>query len=185
MNGNNISPASNNGAANNKKKRKFNIIDFFILVLIVALIASLVYALSPWSQLKKLWSTDEISFQYSVEFKNVDEQFIQLIENGDLVINSITKKEMGTVIDVDRSQKSYKLHYKENTDSEGKITIEGTPVELENQYDITVYIKSSAIYEQGKGYTVNGDRIAIGEELSLRFPQFERSGYCVSIATDS
>ena len=43
---NNVSP--NNKVVAKKGKKKFNIIDFFVLVLVVAIIAALVYSFSPW-----------------------------------------------------------------------------------------------------------------------------------------
>ncbi len=181
MNGNNVSPTTTGTVINKKKKRKFNVIDFFILLLIIVIIGAVIYAFSPWSQIKKLWSTDEITFQYAVELKNVDAQFIQLIQSGDSVVNSISKNSLGTVTNIDASQKSYELHYKEGVDG----TVQGVLIESADKYDIVVYITTTAQYEKDVGYTVNGTRVAVGEELALRFPQYAQNGYCISIATDS
>lgn len=183
---NNISPKGNAAVPNkqnkaNKKKRKFNIIDFFILFLIIAVVGLLIYAISPWSQLKKLWATNETSFQYAVEIRNVDSEFIDCIKNGDAVINSSTKNSLGTVnrIDVKASTQPYYVR------DEITGTVEYKPIDTPDKVDITVYVTATAQYEAGVGYTINGCRVAVGEELPLRFPQFAQSGYCVAIATDS
>ena len=173
---NNVSP----NTKSKKSKRKFNLIDFFIVIIILTLIAAVIYALSPLlSDIKKSWNTNEITLQYTVEFKNVDTQLKEKIESGDSVTNAVTKNAMGYVSEIEIT-KSEKLYYHEDT--EGNIT--GVMVENEDggQYDITVTIvSSSANFETDVGYSVNGTRIAIGEQLSLRFPDFSATGYCTSI----
>lgn len=180
MNTNNISP-SGNGTPAPQKKRKFNIIDFFILLLIVAIISVTVYAFSPWSQLKKLWSSDEISFQYAVEIRNVDAKYIDLIQQDQAVINATTKNAMGTVSRID-TKVSTELYY---TIDEEKNEVQGELLDIPDKFDITVYVTTPAQYEPGVGYTVNGCRVAVGEALDLRFPHFAQTGYCIAIATDS
>ena len=170
-----------NSSTSKKSRRKFNIIDFFILLVIVAVISALVYAFSPWSQLKALWQSNEISFQYAVEIRNVDYKNIDLIQNGDTVLNSVTKNAVGTVTGVDAVQKSSQLYYSQAEDD----TYQGVLVESQDKYDITVYITATAQYEAGVGYTVNGSRIAVGEILDLRFPQYADNGYCIAVATGS
>ncbi len=188
MNNNNISPAGN-GASATKKKRKFNVIDFFILLLIVALIAALIYAFSPWSHIKKLWTTNETHLQYVVELQNVDTQFVQMIEdcddNGVMVINSVTKNDLGRVSRVDDPQERYELHYKIEEGDVEAANPTPVPVKIKDKYDITVYITATAQYEPGVGYTVNGCRIAVGEQIPLRFPNFSQNGHCIDVVTDS
>lgn len=174
MNNNNIAP-------NNKKnKRKFNVIDFFIIVIILAVVAVLIYTISPWSQIKKIWSTDEVTFNYAVELRGVDANFISLIKEGDAVINSVTKDSFGKVTGIENVTKSQTISY--TKDENGA---QGVLVDNSNLYDITVHISATAEYEEGVGYTVNGCRVAVGEQLFFRFPNYEGSGYCVAIDTKS
>ncbi len=168
--GKNISP---------KKKRKFNIIDFIILVLILAIIATAVYAFLPFSQIKKLWATNEVAFSYTVELKGVDIDYIDNIKNGDSVINSNTNNSMGTVSGVADPTKSYTLGYKENNDDNE--AIQAVIIESMDKYDVKIYISATAQYEKNIGYTVNGCRVAVGEELELRFPKYSGKAYCTAI----
>ena len=178
---NNISPKSNRNTAS-KQKRKFNIIDFFILLIILAVVAALVYAFSPWSQIKKLWKPNQTTFQYAIALKEVDDEFVNLIKSGDSVINSVTKNSMGTVDRVGEPTRSTVLDYqKDDSAADGTVVYKGVLTEKSDKYDIIVYVTTTAEYEQGVGYTVNGSRIAVGEELFLRFPHFEYSGYCIAI----
>ena len=179
---NNISPNTNRNAAK-KPKKKFNVIDFFILLIILAVVAALVYAFSPWSQIQKLWKPNQTTFQYAVELKEVDGEFINLIKAGDSVINSVNKNSMGTVDRVGEPTRSTVLDYQPNDvpAEDGTVTYKGVLVEKPDKYDIIVYVTATAEYEKGEGYMINGSRVAVGEELFFRFPHFEYSGYCIAI----
>ena len=179
MSNNNISHNSVNAE---KKKRKFNFIDFLIVFLILSFVALLIYSFSPWSQIKKIWSTNEVVLDYTVEIRGVDEQFIDMIKAGDSAINSVTKSALGSVTAIGAIEKNAILDY---TVSEEDGTVQGILSESPDKYDITVHIRTTAEYEAGKGYTVNGCRIAVGEELYLRFPQYSCSGFCVALDRNS
>ena len=115
---NNVSQNNNRGVAK-KTKKKFNIIDFFILVIILAVIAALVYAFSPWSHIKKLIKPNEVAFQYAVELKGVDDEFINLIKAGDPVINKVSKNSLGTIDRIGSITHSTFLDYVEETNEDG------------------------------------------------------------------
>ena len=173
MNSNNIIP---NNSTNKKSKRRFNVIDFFIIVIALLVIAVLVYTISPWSQIKKIWTKDEVSFNYAVELRGVDAKYISLIKEGDSVINSVTKESLGKVSSIQEIKPSQTLDYKIESE-----VPQGVLVDSSNLYDITVHISATAGYEEGVGYTVNGCRVAVGEQLYFRFPNYEKAGYCVAI----
>ena len=177
---NNVSQNINRGAAK-KPRKKFNIIDFFILVIVIALVVALIYAFSPWSHIQKLIKPNVVAFQYAVELKGVDDEFINLIKAGDSVINSVSKSSMGTIDRIGSVTKSTVLDYVEDRSEDGTIMHKGVLTEMPDKYDIIVYISTTAQYESGVGYTVNGSRVAVGEELFFRFPHFEYNGYCIAI----
>ena len=171
---------SNKKNAEPKNKRKFNVIDFFICVIIVALVGVLIYSFSPWSQIKQIWTSDEVTIDYTVELREVDVSFQDLIKKNNSVIDSVSKGSLGKVTEV-KSESSWILDYVEKEDG----TREGVRVENPNKVDITVRITAKANYEKGVGYTVNGTRIAVGEEIALRFPKYTCVGYCVNLAANS
>lgn len=164
-----------------KKKRTFNIVDFFIVVAIILAIAILVYAFSPWSQLKKLWALDEVSIDYTVIIRDVDKADTTKIKKDDVVTNSVTKNPLGTVTNIGAITNSTVLDYIEDENGD----LQGVLSENPDKYDITVHITAVANYEEGIGYTVNGCRIAVGEELYLRFPQYVHSGFCIAFDPNS
>lgn len=178
---NNNSSLNSNSSTVKKKKRRFNVVDLLIIIIIAIIIFIAVYSISPWSQVQKLWNSDDITFQYAVEIRGVDSNFINLIKEGDTAVNSVTKNSLGSVSDIEKIEKSTVLDY--ITDENG--VVHGVLTEYPNKYDITVHITATAKYEEGVGYTVNGCRVAVGEELYFRFPDFSCSGYCVAIDTNS
>lgn len=159
---------TNNSAVKQKKiKRKFNIVDFLVLVLIVAIIGVAIYAVVYWANIKSLWATSTTDLQYAVELRGVDQKFVDKIKNGDAVTDAVSKNQLGIVDRVDKIEKYTTFS-------------EGTLVEHPDKFNITVYISATAEYEQGVGYTVNGRRIAVGEIIEMRFPNFSSVAYCVA-----
>ena len=159
-----------NGSTINQKKikRKFNIVDFLVLILIVAIIGLAVYAVIYWTNVKSLWATNTMDdFQYAVELRGVDQEFVDKINNGDTVIDGVSKNQLGTVDRVDKIEKYTSFN-------------NGALVEHPDKFNITVYISTPAEYEEGVGYTVNGRRIAVGEIIEMRFPEFSSVAYCVA-----
>ena len=155
-----------------KSKVKFNIIDFLILFLVIAIIGFGVFWLTPWSQGLKNKMNTTVSIQYSLEIQNVDRQFINQISEGNSVIDSISKNELGTVVAAEAHEHEI-LSADENS--------QGIMVEYPNAYDLIITVSSNATYKSGTGYSINGCRIAIGEQMSLRFPGFVCEGYCIAL----
>ncbi len=177
--------ANNNSAKNHKKpKRKFNIVDFLILLLILTVIATAIFAIASWSSIEKLWTSNKVSLQYTVELRGVDAEFINNIKPGDAVSDSVTKTQLGTVNRVDSIEKYTVLSYeaKEVSKEDGSLetVYNGVNAEYGDKYNVTVYISSTAEYVKGTGYTVNGTRVAVGEVLNLRFPKFSSTAYCIA-----
>lgn len=180
----------NNNIANNsikrkKAKRKFNVIDFLVILIIVTVISVSIYAIFSWSNIKSLWSASTVELQYTVELRGVDKEFINKIKAGDTVTDAVSKNQLGVVDSVDSIEKYTVLDYTKNEieNEDGKtstVTYNGILSEYPDKYNITVYISTSAEYENGVGYTVNGRRIAVGEAIEMRFPEFSSVAYCVA-----
>ena len=169
---------SHNSTITQKKpKRKFNFIDFLIILVVVAIVGILIYVFSPWSQIEKLWTNNKVELTYFVEIKDVDIAYIESIKEGDGVINSVNKSSLGTVSEISKLEKAYVYDYVLN--EQGEMTCIRS--EHPQKYNITLKIVATAEYDEGVGYSVNGRRIAIGELLDLRFPQYTCSGTCTQI----
>ncbi len=157
------------------KGRKFNVIDVLLIVAVVLVVAALVYVFLPSSLIKNLTADETKAIQYTVEFVGVDEAFLNNIQIDQVIYDSVSKSEMGKVYAVDYSHPYEELTYDENNNGVGILT----PVE--GKYNIQVTITATAQYKSGEGYTVGGTRIAVGEKLFAKFPNFVGEGYCIGL----
>lgn len=160
-----------------KKKKKFNFIDFLIVLLIIAIICVVVYLFSPWAQIEKLWTKDKAELTFFVEIKDVDIEFIDMVKEGDAVIDAVSKNSLGSIAEAPQVEKAFVYDYV--LDEHGQMTC--VISEQPNKYNITIKINASADFEENVGFTVNGRRIAVGELLDMRLPQYACSGTCVQI----
>jgi len=51
--------------------------------------------------------------------------------------------------------------------------------ESHERYNMLITITVECSYEEGVGYTVHNRRVAVGEQMSLRLPNFLCEGYCI------
>lgn len=160
-----------------KKKHKFNIVDFLILLLVVSIIGTAIYAVFAWSDIKALWATSSKEILYVVELRGIDQDLVDNIKGTDVVIDSVSKNQLGIVQSANSDPYST-LGYTVDTDGEYKATM----ITDGSKFNITITISATAEYEKDIGYTVNGTRIAVGEVLDLRFPQLASTAYCVHIS---
>ena len=169
--------SSNKSVKKRTKKGRFNLIDFLLIVIILALIAGIVYVFIPSSLVSRVTADETYEIQYTLELTGVDEAYIDNILENDIVIDSVSKSNLGTVAAVDYSIQYTELAYNEN-ESVGVLT----PVA--GKYNVIVTVNATAQHEQGKGYSVNGTRIAVGEKINARFPNYVCECYCISIPLD-
>ncbi|MBE6576640.1 MAG: DUF4330 family protein [Ruminococcaceae bacterium] len=157
-----------------KKKGKFNFIDFLLILILVMLIASIVYVLMPSNWIKGMFADKSVNIEYSIEIIGVDKAYIENIKDNDVVLDGVSKANIGTVKAVTDITQYTELKYNEETN-------QGVLSPVEGKYNIIVTITATADYNEGQGYTVNGTRIAVGEKINARFPNYVCDGYCISV----
>ena len=169
----------NSALADNKTykggKRRFNFIDVLIILAFILIGAIVLNLFFPQGLFKSSSVKKEI--QYTVEFLGVDELFVDKIKENDTVIDSVAKYNMGNVMTVDSSMPYTELKY-DSAEGVGHLAT------FENKYNVLVTVSVAAEYNEGEGYSVGDRRIAVGEKLSLRFPDYASEGYCVSLSVE-
>ena len=63
-----------------KKKARFNVIDLLLILIVLAIIATMIYLFVPGNIFEKLSSEREQEIQYTVEILGVDQEFINNIK---------------------------------------------------------------------------------------------------------
>jgi len=185
---NNSNNTTSSTTSSNRRTAKFNFVDLALIVVAALLIGALIYVFSPISTIKNWVNRETKNIRYIVEFTNVDEAFIDKIKDGDMVVDSVSKSALGSVTgEVDYNTKYSVLQAKkvEPTEEEGGVPSDpeykGVLVEYPDKYNVRVTVSASAKYFEGTGYTVDSKRIAVGEKMYLKFPNFIGEGYCIDV----
>ena len=164
-------PYSRTTRAGNAKKGKFNVVDVFLILIVIAIIAAIVTYLVPG-----LFNVaaDETDITFTIEFRGVDSSFITNIKNGDSVYDSSKHYMLGNVKSVENYAHTVLVYNEDTGVAEMK--------EVEGLKNIVVTVTAKAIYTDGKGYSVNGERIAVGCAYNISFPDFSGSAYCIEVS---
>ena len=170
--------ASLDAAVAKRKSRGFNFIDLLLILIVIAVILVAINIVSPMSFIDKLKAEGTHTIQYTVEFIGVDEEFVETIKENDIVVDSVSKSNLGSVTVADYNTRYSVLEYSESAQA-------GVLTEYKDKYNVTVTITAEAIYKEGYGYSVNDRRIAVGEKMALRFPSYVGEGHCISFSVDS
>ncbi len=169
-------------AARTQKNWKFNFLDIIILLLLLLFVAALVILMIP-SATDFLGSEGDTSIVYTVVFSGVDESLALSanIADGQTVVDEATGRVIGTVVGNMQTDPYYEFVSKEHVDEEGNSSVLLTRELYEGKKDITVTLTANATYSEGKGYEVDGCRIACNKEYKMIFPGFTGSGVCTVV----
>lgn len=159
----------------------FHLVDAVILLLIVAAVITLTVG---YDSLRGLFTSEtsprDANMVYTVVFSHVDAAFADAVKAGDSVtLGGEDSVAFGTVSAVTKAPTKTLLPNPDATEGE---TAVGTLTDAEDgTYEVTVTVRTAATYRVGKGYTVQGVRLAIGGIYNLRFPGWTASGLCVGL----
>ena len=156
-----------------ENKPKFNLMDAFIIVLILAVATvGVLFVKSKTSS----GNSETVTVRYSVEFKEKDaelgEMFKLALENGESATVTEKDKIPAKIVDVEVVP-STMIVANSNT---GKLT----KSEIEGKYDIIVTLESEAT-ETDKDISLGATPIAVGEELAVHGRGISGFGYTVAI----
>jgi len=161
-----------NFAAAQKKAYKFNIIDFILIVIIIAAVSVLAYVILGNDVLS---SGENVTIVYSIEMALVKNEYIPAIEKivqGTPMTESVRFYNIGEVQSVKITDA-----YVNSMDLEAGV-INQKPYPDYSKVVITV--KAECKKEKVK-YMVNGKNIMVGVQVHFRTPYFIGYGNCVSI----
>ena len=158
-----------------KKKIYFNFIDLILIIVILGSIASLVFFLRERRILTKTPDRSE-EIVYKLEVSPLREEFRNLADVGNSVIDTVGMNVIGEITDV-----SYSPCYYHGTDPDTGLSVSTV---YPGRVTMTLTIKATAS-KSDTGYAVGGRELILGEALSFRVPDFTGSGICVSIQASS
>ncbi len=156
-----------------KRKTGFNLMDAVILAAILAVIALLLYVF-VFSESASLQSGDnnKYTLTYVVEATKISDEFTDMIEVGDPVIDSAKKMKIGTVTAVEVQPYLYL-----GTDMhEGELVL--NPVD--GYSNLYVTIQADAVLND-ISYSIDGYEMYVGAKIFLSFSDMVCTGYCISL----
>lgn len=154
------------------KKRRWNGMDLFFVLIAAAVIAAAVFVLGNMNRGNKEQGAEIINIEYTVEFKEINNQALGKIKEGDTVRDPDNKRNIGTVVSV-QSVPNSKIAY---NDIEGSVYMAENP----DFSDLLITIRAASTHSD-RGYYVNDARFLVGKPTNIWSRGFAGSGYCISI----
>ncbi len=153
-------------------KRIINAVDVLIILLVFAVIGTLIAGISLREVIFGKDESEVKTIEYVVLFSGVDESLAGTIKNGDAVYSEDSGVCFGHIsseVEVDTySVVGYK---------DGAAQMKPYP----DKVNLTVTIRVDASYSEDQGYSVDGNRIALGRSYTMRFPGLLAEGECINI----
>lgn len=154
-----------------KKKISFNIIDVALIVIALVTISILVFVFNN-KDIVKPKGNENVSIEYTVTLSPVREEYMNLIKVGDKVLNTSVMEYCGEVVSVSNSDYYYVGINKETGESVSSL--------YPGMKTIIIKIRATAT-KTPYGYSVNGFDVVIGENVSIRVPDFTGIGKCTAV----
>ncbi len=156
------------------RSRRFTVLDGIIILVLLAVIGVGIYFIAAEKTPNSAEATVPVTF--TVELKGLKDVYANNIHVGDTVIDSVTKKTIGTVAAVEA------LPHTEFTLNQETGVIEEKA--YPGHTTVLLTVASDAVLG-GLGYSIDGYRLAIGVLHHLQLPQFLGSGYCIGVQAQS
>ncbi|MCL1859851.1 MAG: DUF4330 family protein [Oscillospiraceae bacterium] len=155
-----------------KKTYRFNIIDFILIVIIIAAVSLLIYIMLG----NNLFAGSEnTTILYTIEIPLIRNDFLgslHLITKGTTIIDSVRSYNIGEVQEVKRTDA-----YSNTTNLEDNIVLSKL---YPDHSKVTITVKAKCKKDKAK-YEVNGKPIMVGTRLDFRTPYLVSYGNCVAI----
>ena len=153
-----------------KKRGRFNAIDALIILLVIGVIVVFVVSRVAGSS----EPGEDKKLEYTITVECVDKNFSEKINMGEHVYDSLSKILAGTVSAIKSDEAYFVYEYSEEENAIVKRT-------YPDKYNVEITISADAKFVDGVGYYVGGNRVAVGEKMSLRLPGCTAKGYCVGM----
>lgn len=146
-----------------KKKNKFPLVlDIIIAILAVAIVVGAVFG-AYFAFVYFSDDSEEVTVEYIILTAKEDSGIIA--KGKDVFIDSDKTYYMGSIVDV-----NYKVEV------EGK----ANPFNVEIDY-MLVKVRATVEYRSDEGYSINGEKIAVGKDITVRTGEYVYSGTLVGL----
>ena len=163
----------------NVQKSRFNFIDVIIIVLILAITAALVYLFVYKKSASS--SVGEKTVVYTLKISGVNADYLSMIKENDVLLDSSTGTELGTVSKVVSKPTLY-IGDTVIDDGNGGKTVAHS--EYDNLFDLYVTLSVTAsVDERGIAY-IGSNRILVGSPFYVRRDAFAKKAFCTDFSIE-
>ena len=154
-----------------KRAWRFTALDLILVIVVLAVIGAAIYFFGPFGN-NPDDASEKVELLYTIEIKGVEEEYIDNVQVGDTMIESVNKTVIGTITAIET------MPYTDHVLNEEAGVIE------EKQYPglvtMLITVQCEAVSTE-RAYTVEGYRLAIGKLNYIQLPRFVGSGYGISL----
>ena len=165
--------------AKSEKKITFNVVDVILGLMLLAFLSVVIFLFASNTDFN--WGLGQnVKLEYTVEISGISHEMAAKINVGDQVLDGENNYLIGTVTNTEIDDC---VEYVYN-EASGRIeavayTDEGSSSSVRKTLLVTV--TAEAQYSEGRGYTVNGYRVAVNQDMHLYFPGYSGEGQCISL----
>ncbi len=158
-----------------KKKAKFNGMDLFIILVVVAVVAAGAYLLFGREGGGNVMYSQNVLVRTVIELDVEDKEFADLIKVGDTVAIGEKEKMMTTVESVEALPAA----------ANGYDIVGGRVIraEIPDKYDVQITLVGDGV-ETDKDVQISGTAIRVGEKAVVSSKNFAGEGYVVGLETE-
>ena len=157
-------------------KRVINVVDVLIIFVGVAVVGVLIAGISLRDIIFGPDGEEVKTVEYVVLFSGIDESLANTLKIGDKVYSEDGTVYFGQISSEVETDAHSLVGYKD-----GVATMKPYP----GKVNLTVTLRVSADYVAGEGYSVGGNRIALGSDYIMRFPGLLATGECINIGVSA
>ncbi|MBR6523156.1 MAG: DUF4330 domain-containing protein [Clostridia bacterium] len=156
-----------------KRKNRFNVVDVFVIIVAILLIAAFAYYAVGDSNGFKTDTFRESVIRYTVSIEGFGEEYKDLIKVGDPVKNIDLDCEMGKVVAVTPAEHTVIYNYNK---TEGKLVAAQVP----DSYKCTITVETEC-EEDELAYYVGELQIKTGKRINFKTPEYAFPGTVMGI----
>ena len=162
-----------------KNRHRFNLIDAFVILITLALIAGTVYF--AWKENKEInMHLHEKNITYTLRLADVEEEFLPAFAVDGHVLDSSTLDYIGTIKKI-RTEKSFRLTDSavQSSTSSGYLVVQEI---LDGSYNVYLTVNAKTVLDSRGVAYIDNLRITVGTPMYVRCGNFTYEAYITSFS---
>jgi hypothetical protein len=157
------------------KKFRFNIIDAFVIVLIMALVLAASYFIMSETGLIPQERANEREITYTLRLSETEAQYLDSFAIGSEVYSSATFAPLGNIINIEHEKTLIASPFAEIADGATQYSVK--QAEYGDKYDIYITVKSKGTIDDNGIAYIGSQRVTVGSCVYFKCGNFAATTY--------